>query len=110
MGMCYLPDGTTEMIFDVYGAWKVVEEKCGSDIVSEIKNSIEEETADREIDTFEMVGDVRVDIFNMMKELEPLAKKEGVTGKLFKKITAQLEKIDADLNDAQNRLDVVERL
>ena len=89
MGLCYLPDGTTEMIFDVYGAWKVVEEKCGSDIVSEIKNSIEEETADREIDTFEMVGDV---------------------GKLFKKITTQLEKIDSDLNDAQNRLDVVDRL
>ena len=117
MGMCYLPDGTTEMIFDVYGAWKVVEEKCGSDIVSEIKNSIEEETANREIDTFEIVGDVRVDIFeivgdvrvdifNMMKELEPLAKKDGVTGKLFKKITTQLEKIDSDLNDAQNRLDI----
>ena len=81
MGMCYLPDGTTEMIFDVYGAWKVVEEKCGSDIVSEIK-------------------------INMMKELEPLAKKDGVTGKLFKKITTQLEKIDSDLNDAQNRLDI----
>lgn len=110
MGMCYLPDGTGEMIFDVYGAWRVVEERCGSDIVSEIKNSIEEEMADREIDTFEMVGDVRVDIFNMMKELEPLAKKDGVTGKLFKKITTKLEKIDSDLNDAQNRLDVVDRL
>ena len=110
MGMCYLPDGTTEMIFDVYGAWKVVEEKCGSDIVSEIKNSIEEETADREIDTFEMVGDVRVDIYNLINELKPLANKDGVTGKLFKKITTQLEKIDSDLNDAQNRLDVVDRL
>ena len=110
MGMCYLPDGTTEMIFDVYGAWRVVEERCGSDIVSEIKNSIEEETADREIDTFEMVGDVRIDIDNLINELEPLAKKDGVTGKLFKKITAKLEKIDSDLNDAQNRLDVVDRL
>ena len=110
MGMCYLPDGTTEMIFDVYGAWRVVEERCGSDIVSEIKNSIEEETADREIDTFEMVGDVRIDIDNLINELEPLAKKDGVTGQLFKKITAKLEKIDSDLNDAQNRLDVVDRL
>lgn len=102
MGMCYLPDGTGEMVFDVYGAWRVVEERCGSDIVSEIKNAIEQETADREIDTFEMVGDVRVDIFNMMKELEPLSKKEGVTGKLFQKLIGKLQKMDSDLSDAQN--------
>lgn len=76
MGMCYLPDGTGEMIFDVYGAWRVVEERCGSDIVSEIKNSIDEETYNREIDTFETVGDVRVDIFNLIKELEPLSKRK----------------------------------
>lgn len=76
MGMCYLPDGKTEMIFDVFGAWNVVEERCGSDIVSEIKNSIDEEIYNREIDTFETVGDVRVDIFNLIKELEPLSKRK----------------------------------
>ena len=102
MGLCYLPDGTTEMIFDVYGAWRVVEERCGSDIVSEIKNSIDEETYNREIDTFETIGDVRVDVFNLIEELEPLSEKDGVTGKLFKKIVGKLQKMNSDLSDAQN--------
>ena len=102
MGMCYLPDGTGEMIFDVYGAWRVVEERCGSDIVSEIKNSIDEETYDREIKTFETVRDVRIDLFNLIEELEPLSEKEGVTGKLFQKLIGKLQKINSDLRDAQN--------
>lgn len=110
MGMCYLPDGTGEMIFDVYGAWRVVEEKCGSDIVSEIQNSIEEETADREIDVFNMIGYVRTDIDNLISDLRPFTEKGGVTGKIFNKIVKKLEKMDLDLDISQERLDVIDKL
>lgn len=103
---CYLPDGTNEMIFDVGGAWRIVEEKCGNDIVNEIQNSIEEETYEREVDVFNMIGYVRTDIDNLISDLRPFTEKGGVTGKLFSKIVKKLEKMDSDLDISQDRLDV----
>lgn len=103
---CYLPDGTNEMIFDVGGAWRIVEEKCGNDIVNEIQNSIEEETYEREVDVFNMIGYVRTDIDNLISDLRPFTEKGGTTGKLFSKIVKKLEKMDSDLDISQDRLDV----
>lgn len=103
---CYLPDGTNEMIFDVNGAWRIVEEKCGNDIVNEIQNSIEKETSEREVDVFNMIGYVRTDIDNLISDLRPFTEKGGATGKLFNKIVKKLEKMDLDLDISQDRLDV----
>ena len=102
----YLNDGTKEMMFGIDDAYRLIEEKLGSDIISYIREKEEEFAEEKESECYDKINHAQNMVYDLMEMLEPLTKKEGRTGKLFHKLNKALESIEYDLRDARDLLEI----